>query len=297
MKNKTLQTIILIACIALFIIIFTMSLSTSIMMYKGVLSQIQVALCVVLVLTNQRIGYLSVVVMNGALVIYKIFDMLSKHGTSVGFVIYIITIILTSILYFYMKTSQSQHKELQTQYEALVNTKKILQEKDDAMKKLAYEDQLTGIYNAHYMQMKMNEAIQTSKPFHVIYFDIDNFKQIDDIHGPKAGDQAIITYAERIQSAFQNRYVCVRMKSDKFAVFLEGEHSDDEILSVIEQFRAVVNRPVNVQMQNYNLSASYGIVSFPRDGGTADTLIKHAIMASYQAKGSGKNAFCFFSRA
>ncbi len=297
MKNKTLQLSVLIICVVLFATIFMVSLSTSATMYKGILAQVQVALCVVLVMTNHRTGYLSVIIMNGFLVVYKIFDMLQSHGTSVGFVIYIITIILTSILYFYMKTNQVQHEELRRQYEELKNTDRVLQEKDDMLKKLAYLDPLTGMHNAHYMQLKINEAIQAGKPFHVIYFDIDNFKQIDDIHGPKAGDQAIITYAERIQSSFSSRYVCVRMKSDKFAVFLEGEHSEDEIFSLIEQLRAVINSPVTVTMQKFNLSASYGIISFPRDGGTADMLLKHAIMAVYKAKGSGKNTFCFFSRA
>ncbi|MBE6875770.1 MAG: GGDEF domain-containing protein [Ruminococcus sp.] len=298
MKNKTLQTVILVICSILFVGVFVMSLSTSVTMYRGLISEVQVALCVMIILTNpNRAGYISSIVLNAFSLIYKLVDMIHSHRISIGFVIYITTIILISILYFYMKTSQSQHDELQQQYEELITTKQILQEKDDILRTLAYDDKQTGMRNAHYMHLKINEAIQAGKPFQIIYFDIDNFKQIDDIHGPKAGDQAIMIYAERLCTAFQNRYLCTRMKSDKFAVFLDGERSEEELSAVIEQFRAVINKPIALQMQSYHLSASYGIVSFPRDGGTADTLLRHAIMAVYRAKGSGKNTSCFFSRA
>ena len=299
MKNKTVRIIILVGCIILnlLIIVVTASKDSPLNMYKGLLSQVRLALCVAMVTTMPKTGYIVAIAINIFLFIDKLYRFLTVSQESyVSLFIYIISIILLSIIYFYSKTTLAQQQELRKQYDEILDTKRILQEKDEALRNFAYKDQLTGMYNAHYMHLKMNEAIQAELPFHVIYLDIDNFKQIDDTLGPKAGDLAIINYAERIQSLSSDNCICVRMNSDKFAIFLKEKHTEAEIIQLIERLRSVINSPITVKMQNFNLSASYGVISFPQDGGSTEMLLKHAIMAVYNVKSNGKNQLCFFSR-
>lgn len=296
-NNKTLRISCVIICILLFIGVFIISLQMKAVIFKGVLAQVQVAICVLMVIIGKKAGFISAVTLNGILVLYRIWKVLFASGTFVALLIYVTTILLVTIIYSYMRTNDSQHEELQKQYDEIMDTKRILQEKDEALKILAYKDRMTGMYNAHHLNQKMNEFIQAKKNFQVVYFDIDNFKQINDAYGPKAGDQALMTYAERIQSFCDaNHICCVRMKSDKFAMLFEEETSDS-ITQFIERLRIVINEAITVNMATLNLSASYGIVAFPRDGGSTEILVRNAIIAVYNVKSRGKDQSCFYSHA
>ena len=301
-KNKALNLVILIVGIILFLALFllmrTLPTETA-TAYKGVISQIQVAISTVLVMTNHKRGYFAACALElfpALSSLIKIVNGTASRYSTTGVMIPACAIILMSLIFFYLTRSEKQHDQLLEQYEAIMDTKRIMQEKNEALQELAYTDRLTGMQNKRSFCKQIEEDIQQDKPFSIIYFDLDDFKKINDTFGPKSGDSALKMYADRITAFCNRRYFCARLSSDEFGILLTGKQNETEMLNIIEQLRLTINKEINLHTNTLSLTASYGIVSYPNDGKTSETLLEHAEMAFYNAKASGKNKACFFSR-
>ncbi|WP_018868027.1 MULTISPECIES: EAL domain-containing protein [unclassified Thioalkalivibrio] len=163
---------------------------------------------------------------------------------------------------------------------------------------LAEHDPLTGLYNRHRFQRRLDQAIQTARRrdthFALIYFDLDEFKTINDTFGHRAGDTVLVRAAGEIASLVRGEEIFARLGGDEFAILIDHA-SEQEPEGLAERVaRAISAIPFRFRGQNYRLTASIGIARYPEHGDNVEDLVAHADAAMYQAKDAGKNTWAVF---
>ena len=169
-------------------------------------------------------------------------------------------------------------------------------------KKLVYQanyDQLTGLYNRHYMQSYMHSVFTRAqrhrKKVALIFMDLDNFKLINDTLGHKAGDEILKQTAERISSQLRGSDTAARTGGDEFTVLLESLVENAHAEVVARKIVSLFQQPFTVDGQQIHTTISAGISIYPDDGDSHDQLMQCADIAMYQAKDNGRNNYCFYS--
>ena len=164
-------------------------------------------------------------------------------------------------------------------------------EHEDAMKRLAYRDELTGLPNRTSLldrfQLELAHARRNRESLGVLYLDLDGFKLVNDRHGHAAGDALLIEVAQRMRSALRAGDTVARIGGDEFVVLLPTISGEPDALRVAEKLRAALEPAVEFRDLELHTSASIGIALFPRDGGEPDALLQRADAAMYRAKHGG----------
>jgi len=119
--------------------------------------------------------------------------------------------------------------------------------------------------------------------------DMDNFKQINDTFGHEIGDTLIKTYATRFQKYCGTKYPCAKVGGDEFAMIVEGNVTQADVLNLVEQMRNLFGEMVNVNGQQFRITMSYGIAGSPNDGTSPDSIFNAGDTALYNAKLQGKD--------
>ena len=160
---------------------------------------------------------------------------------------------------------------------------------------LAERDSLTGLYNRRRFQEELARFIIESdrRKSHgaLLFFDLDEFKYINDTFGHGAGDAMLIRIAGEVGKLVRRNEIISRLGGDEFAILMP-EATQDEIEALAERVvRAVAQIPFRFDSQNLRLTTSLGIALYPESAANGEDLIAHADAAMYQAKGAGKNAW------
>jgi len=173
-----------------------------------------------------------------------------------------------------------------------------MREKDEKLTYLAYYDVLTGLANRQLFIEKVDESIQENSktPFTVIYFDVDNLKQINDSYGHNTGDVMLSTYADRLRLFCGDSDFVAKLGGDEFAVILKGTVTENGVVSYIERLRNAVCKPVQVEGVTLQASMSFGVASYPDNGANSQELLRSTDIAVYNAKANGKDRTCFYSQ-
>ncbi|WP_019623691.1 sensor domain-containing protein [Thioalkalivibrio thiocyanoxidans] len=163
---------------------------------------------------------------------------------------------------------------------------------------LAEHDPLTGLYNRHRFQRQLERAIQTARRrgthLALIYFDLDEFKTINDTFGHRAGDTVLVRAAGEIASLVRSEEILARLGGDEFAILIDHA-SEREPEALAERVARTISAiPFRFRGQNYRLTASIGIAYYPEHGDNVEDLVAHADAAMYQAKDAGKNTWAVF---
>jgi diguanylate cyclase (GGDEF)-like protein/PAS domain S-box-containing protein len=164
---------------------------------------------------------------------------------------------------------------------------------------LADHDALTGLPNRRHFLYCLSRAIERAAgaegTLAVLFVDLDRFKRINDVFGHDAGNTALREAARRIGSCVREQDTVARLGGDEFAVLLEGVETNAGICAAADRIRAELKRPFPVAESEVYVSASIGIALFPRDGTTAEELLKRSDVAMYQAKKNGRDNQQFYS--
>lgn len=173
----------------------------------------------------------------------------------------------------------------------------ITQERQTAMQLLylAERDSLTGLWNRRRFQDELNRVLMevTQRQGHcaLLFFDLDEFKYINDTYGHRAGDAMLIRVAGEVGALVRRNEHFSRLGGDEFALLIPDSHLP-EIEALAERIiRAVAHIPFRFEDRNFRLTVSIGIAFYPQHASEAEELIAHADAAMYQAKDSGKNAW------
>lgn len=173
---------------------------------------------------------------------------------------------------------------------------------------LSETDPLTGCLNrramASYSESLRNEANQQGRALAYIMIDADNFKQINDMYGHGAGDDALVDFAERIRSVIPKDACLARLGGDEFAVATsydpaQPERVEDLVIRIYEKMALpITTEKATVEMAvSMGLATDYGDQGFNPQITDTSALMKYADIAMYQAKKQGKNRFCWFEES
>jgi diguanylate cyclase (GGDEF)-like protein len=128
----------------------------------------------------------------------------------------------------------------------------------------------------------------------VMFIDLDRFKLANDTFGHQLGDELIKEVARRLQGGLRETDTLARIGGDEFMVLLPAVRSADDAARVAGKLVADMARPYSIAGNEVFLSASLGIALWPDDGGDIETLLRHADLAMYHVKSTGKNNFGFY---
>lgn len=167
------------------------------------------------------------------------------------------------------------------------------------VKFLAQYDGLTRLVNrAHFgdrLAQCLDQARAAGERLAVMYVDLDGFKEVNDEYGHPAGDALLVQVADRMRMVTRRADVVGRFGGDEFAVVLPALDDTATAVAMAERLIVEINRPFPVQGTSVLVGASIGIAVFPTHGTEPEQILKHADMALYAAKRSGKNAVRVFS--
>ncbi len=164
---------------------------------------------------------------------------------------------------------------------------------------LSTHDQLTGLANRYLMQQHLLHSISVSKRtqtnFAILLLDIDKFKLFNDSMGHDCGDSLLISVARRLKNSLRETDILARFGNDEFAILLENFGKTHQLESIVEKIQCSLEKPINYQNQEFYITTSVGIATYPESGTNAEALLKSADAALYQAKNLGRNQYQFFT--
>lgn len=177
-----------------------------------------------------------------------------------------------------------------------------------SVKYLAFHDPLTGIANRSSFQMDLEDQIvraaERKSSCALMFIDIDDFKDVNDSKGHDLGDRTLKTLADRISDAVHGFYEntehhpsIARIGGDEFTTILPGNKNEQELREVAEKILESIAKPIVLEEDMHQLSASIGISRYPRDGVSASMILNAADTAMYNSKFAGKGTYRFFEHS
>jgi len=170
---------------------------------------------------------------------------------------------------------------------------------ENAAYQLAYFDSLTGLPNRLMLNDRLRHALdwaqREGKCLAVMFLDLDHFKVINDSLGHTAGDELLRAVGRRLTGCIRKTDTVARIGGDEFIILLPSLARLDDVSKLAEKIIHSLTRPFRIRGQDIYTSTSIGISIFPDDSNAAETLIRNADLAMYQAKEHGRNTFMLFS--
>ncbi len=149
-------------------------------------------------------------------------------------------------------------------------------------------DLLTDVQNRFAMEKTLNAMIQTAREtagiFGLIYADLNEFKQVNDLHGHLVGDQYLQEVSRRMKCQLRHRDVLARLGGDEFALLISEVRDRAELEEIKTRLEECFREPFIGDGYILRGSASFGVALYPEDADTADGLLRSADAAMYVAK-------------
>lgn len=160
---------------------------------------------------------------------------------------------------------------------------------EEVLKNLAITDELTGLYNRHFLEKRTNEEIEHSnchkEPLSIIILDLDNFKSINDTWGHPIGDEVLKQTAEIAKNTIRKSDILFRLGGEEFLALMP-KTTVNEALVVAERIRENLEKNVNSNIGKF--TASFGVAEKNKFESFSN-LYKRADKALYRAKAGGRN--------
>ena len=174
-----------------------------------------------------------------------------------------------------------------------------LHEQQALLRHLAFHDPLTQLANRTLFRDRIEHAIaRSSRHPHrlaVIFLDLDDFKTVNDSLGHANGDELLAALADRLRGCVRQGDTVARLGGDEFGILIEDDAEPaQEATRIAERVLDSVHRTFLLGGHELQLTASIGISVAGSDVTDADTMLRHADLALYQAKAQGKNRHRLF---
>jgi len=170
---------------------------------------------------------------------------------------------------------------------------------EDQLRFIATHDSLTDLPNRSLFNERLRHALHQGTRYNrgiaTMFIDIDRFKVVNDSLGHSAGDRLLQDCAKRLTECLRESDTVARLGGDEFVVMVENFTAPKDAIAVAQKILNGLARPFFVDGQEFLMSASIGISTFPEDGRDAETLLKNADIAMYRAKDLGRNNYQFYS--
>jgi diguanylate cyclase (GGDEF)-like protein/PAS domain S-box-containing protein len=162
----------------------------------------------------------------------------------------------------------------------------------------AHHDFLTSLPNRLLLNDRITHAIasvgRNSRKLAVLFLDLDHFKHINDSLGHSVGDQLLQSVSERLMDCVRCSDTVSRQGGDEFVVLVSDLKRPEDAIHTLTRMFIMLSRPYSIGPNELHISASIGVSVYPDDGLDAETLIKNADTAMYQAKENGRQSYQFF---
>jgi diguanylate cyclase (GGDEF)-like protein len=165
--------------------------------------------------------------------------------------------------------------------------------------RLADHDSLTGLFNRHNMQRKLDATLAACKmakrPCALMMLDLDRFKQVNDTLGHQAGDDLLRQVADRLRAVIGDKGEIARLGGDEFQVLLPDMEDRGSLGSIADRIIQMLSSPYQIDGRRAIIGSSVGICIAPYDGVEADDVVRAADLALYAAKHGGRGIYRFYS--
>jgi diguanylate cyclase (GGDEF)-like protein/PAS domain S-box-containing protein len=163
---------------------------------------------------------------------------------------------------------------------------------------LAHHDTLTGLPNramlARHLENRVRRHDGHPDPFTIMFLDLDHFKPVNDQFGHSEGDKLLQRVADRLRDVLRVDDLLARVGGDEFVAVLPGTISSANASVVADKIIAKLREPFTIRGEEVRIGVSVGISAYPEDGRDADSLLRSADMAMYEAKAAGRNTWRSF---
>lgn len=166
---------------------------------------------------------------------------------------------------------------------------------------LAYYDHLTKLPNRIHLLRQVETAIERGKreneELAILFIDLDTFKMVNDSIGHSGGDELLKVVSGRIKQCLKTDDILSRFSGDEFVILIYGrervEKIDELACSILNSLRS----KISIYQNEFMVTSSIGIATYPDFGNDTDTLIRNADFAMYEAKVAGKNSYRIFTQS
>ncbi|MCW2983321.1 MAG: hypothetical protein JWR63_891 [Conexibacter sp.] len=166
---------------------------------------------------------------------------------------------------------------------------------------LAYHDALTGLPNRTQLEEQLRtdlaRARRSGEAVALLYFDLDNFKLVNDSLGHAAGDEVLRETARRVSELVRGGDVLARQGGDEFLLLMHCAGAETAAAAAqlaAERIAGALERPVEISDAEFHIGASIGVALFPEHADDAESLLKNADAAMYQAKRTGSGSVAIY---
>ncbi|HKC64459.1 MAG TPA: GGDEF domain-containing protein, partial [Pyrinomonadaceae bacterium] len=179
---------------------------------------------------------------------------------------------------------------------ALANSLRIAE-----AERLSQTDDLTKLHNARYLRQYLLSEVRRARRYGsnvaALFFDLDDFKRVNDVHGHLVGSHVLMEMATIILSSVRDTDVVARYGGDEFVVILPESNIEQAEL-VAERMRSKIERNLFTGGRGLrlHLTASFGVATFPASAQSPQQLVANADAAMYEAKAAGKNCVRFAAK-
>ena len=167
----------------------------------------------------------------------------------------------------------------------------VLQEQ--LLSHMSLHDSLTGLPNRLQLERRVDEAVESARRLErkvaLLFIDMDNFKQIDDLHGHKMGDELLLALSLQMRGCLGEEALLARWGGDEFVVLLPEVSQLDEVRQVAERLRQSLRSTRSGEQLGLHLTASIGGAVVPDDALSAEALFIQADNALFFAKSQGRD--------
>lgn len=174
---------------------------------------------------------------------------------------------------------------------------------ESALKRIAYEDPLTGLGNRRALQehwdseMARSLATASQRMIAILMIDLDNFKPINDYFGHAAGDDILRMVAIRLRQSVRQNDRVVRMGGDEFAILLTNLEDQDDAEKICQRISDAFAKPFIIQGEEIDVGATVGASLYPHHAGNLETLLHAADQALYRLKRNHTHDWEWFNRS
>jgi diguanylate cyclase (GGDEF)-like protein len=165
---------------------------------------------------------------------------------------------------------------------------------------LAHHDTLTGLPNRRLLEDRLRQALHLAQRrdsrVAVMLVDLDDFKQVNDRFGHRAGDAALREVAERLSACMRKADTLARQGGDEFVVVIPELANEADCDVVAGKILHALEAPLAIEDEAVRLGASIGISLYPADARDGEALLRNADAAMYRAKQSGGNRTRYYGR-
>jgi len=175
---------------------------------------------------------------------------------------------------------------------ATFSLEKMVANQTAELRDMAAHDELTGLYNRHYLDEFLKKEYATAarhhRTFTIAIMDLDHFKQVNDTHGHLVGDRVLMDVAALIKHRLRSSDLAFRFGGEEFLLVFQDTGIEEARL-ICEELRLQMGAREFGGLETGRLTASFGVTQMAATGETLDTLLARADSALYAAKDKGRN--------